>query len=118
MHNFDRGLIKWLPFDALTGFKKAITELKRKRLKKEKPILSEDQNEVLNNKLGVVSKFNLVCEIYYYKEGYIEFVVGEIKKVDQVKKQILINGIKIKISNILEINYQNTKYEYESFYYD
>lgn len=115
MYNFDRGLIKWLPFDALTGFKKAIIELKRKRLKRERPILSEDQNEILNNKLKIVLEYKLTCNIYYYKNGYIEYISGNIKKIDLIKKAIFIEKEQIEVEDILEIEEYNQKYDYESF---
>ncbi len=115
MDNFDRGLIKWVPFDALTGFKSALIELKNKRLTKAKPILSEDQNEILNNKLKLVFEYELTCDLYYYSDGGIEFLSGKIKKIDFINKAIVINNKQIKGECILEIYYQSAKYDYEGF---
>lgn len=103
MHNFDRGIIKWLPFDALTGYKNAIQKLKEKREKKDEPILSEDQIETLNNTLNnaVANKKNV--RVYYFKQGLIYYLVGQIKKVDYLYKKIKIDDLWLTADSIVEI---------------
>ncbi len=117
MHNFDRGLIKWLPFDALTGFKGAILELKNKRLKKEKPILSADQYDELNFKLKLILEDKLSCDIYYYKNGYIKYATGIILKIYYEKRMLKIAEKLVNIDDILDINIEKMHNEYEDFIY-
>ena len=103
MHNFDRGIIKWLPFDALTGYKNAILKLKEKREKREEPILSVDQIENLNNILNkaITNKKNV--RVYYFKNGLIYYLVGQIKKVDYLYKKIKIDDLWLMADSIVEI---------------
>lgn len=103
MHNFDRGIIKWLPFDALTGYKVAIYKLKQKRNKINKPILSLDQLETLNNKLEEALQKNKTATIYFYKNDLIYYVVGTIKKIDYLFKKIKIENYWLESNEVIDI---------------
>ena len=103
MHNFDRGIIKWLPFDALTGYKKAIYNLKLRRSKIDKPTLSVDQLETLNNKLTETYEKNITTTIYFYKKGLIYYVVGTIKKIDYLYKKIKVENSWLNADEIIDI---------------
>lgn len=103
MYN-DRGIIKWAPFDALNGFQEAIALHKYNMNKIDKPVLSEDQFDVLNVTLVENMKNNSEIEIYYFQDGYIKNTYGYIKKVDYVFKQLILkNGLKIDIEDIVNL---------------
>ncbi len=104
--NLDRGIIKWLPFDALSGYKEAIQKLKEKRAKKEKPILSEDQIAMLNYQLTLSQAMKKDIIVYYYFKGEIKFLNGVIRKLDFVEKKINIGSYWVNADAILliEIN--------------
>ena len=103
MHNFDRGIIKWLPFDALTGYKNAILKLKEKREKIKEPILSIDQIEILNKTLNNAVRNMKNVRVYYYQKGLIYYLVGQIKKVDYIYKKINIDDLWLTADSIVEI---------------
>lgn len=103
MHNFDRGIIKWLPFDALTGYKNAILKLKEKREKIKEPILSIDQIETLNKTLDNAIRNMKNVIVYYYQKGLIYYLVGQIKKVDYIYKKIKIDDLWLTADSIVEI---------------
>ena len=103
MHNFDRGIIKWLPFDALTGYKNAILKLKERREKISEPVLSPDQIEVLNNTLNSALTNKKNVTVYYFKKGLIYYLVGQIKKVDYPYKRIKIDDLWLTADSIIEI---------------
>jgi hypothetical protein len=87
MSNYkDRGILKWAPFDALTGHNEMISDLIFNLAKKEKPELSEDEFEELNNTIEKAVSNNLCLSIDYYENGYVITTYGKIKKVDSVKK--------------------------------
>ena len=44
----DRGIIKWAAFDALSGYHSMLKEMQHRLGKKAKPILSDDEYELLN----------------------------------------------------------------------
>jgi|SRR5690554_4194966 len=103
MHEFDRGIIKWLPFDALTGFKEAILQLKEKKSKKGKPKLSADQLEVLDDNLNKAYLNNSFVAIYYYEKGFVYYIVGQINKVDFTYKRIRVTNKWLEANTILKI---------------
>lgn len=103
MHNFDRGIIKWLPFDGLVGYKNAILKLKERRSQVSKPILSPDQLEALNETLEVAMAKNKTATIYFYKKGLIYNIVGTVKKVEFTFKKIKIENYWLNADEILEI---------------
>ncbi len=103
MHNIDRGLIKWLPFDALSGYKEAISALKDRRSKNQKPILSVDQLESLNYDLSVATQLRKNITLYYYLGGKIYYFTGFVSEVDLLNKQIKLGNNWLKAQNILNI---------------
>ena len=43
MNNFDRGMIKWQPFNSVYSSKKMMNSILKEKSKKEMPILSSDE---------------------------------------------------------------------------
>lgn len=86
----DRGIIKWEPFDALVGYQSLLKELKMKLNKVDKPVFSEDYLETLNNTLNIAYINDLYIEIFYYENGFIKNIVGQIKKLDYIYKRIIL----------------------------
>lgn len=105
MHKYvDRGIIKWAPFDALVGYASIINELKYRLGKKDKPILSVDQLEELNQKLNMAYHYQLEIEVEYYHDGYTKVSYGKIKRLDFVYKQIILSNYeKIDSTHILNL---------------
>lgn len=117
LKNLDRGLIKWLPFDALTGFKQAVYELKNKRLKPSKPILSEDQLAIMNYQVSTALKFQKSISIYVYKNDSIIYVTGSIRKLDMVKRQLQVNNYWYPLDTILSLEVSSDSTSYEDMVY-
>ena len=88
------------PFAALKGFDEAIKE--KEEIKYEKPILSEDKLEELQEKFMRISQGSLVYIKYYKNKKYLE-VEGKVEKIDNVYRKIVLDTITIEINNILEI---------------
>lgn len=108
MHNHyvDRGIIKWAPFDALVGYGAMIGELKRRLHKSEKPLLSDDQYEELNQKMNLSMVHNLDIVISYYHDGYIRHSFGKVKRLDMISKTLIMtHAEKIPLYDILEIDF-------------
>lgn len=101
MHNFDRGIIKWLPFDALSGYKEAICKLKEKRNLIDKPLLSPDQEEELDFFLKEKTEKRADLTVYYYEKGKIFYLNGKIEKVDFIYKKIKIGGYWLKADSVI-----------------
>lgn len=100
----DRGIIKWLPFDSLIGYHDLISDLKYRLGKKDKPVLSDDQLDVMDKTLKLsLSSQEDIC-IAYYEDGYIKQTVGKVKHIDILKRQLTLDDNVIYLmDNILNI---------------
>ncbi|QVK21315.1 YolD-like family protein [Mycoplasmatota bacterium] len=99
----DRGMMKWNSFNALLAHGSNVQKMMLERKKLPKPILSVDQLEELNDllTLAYLDKFEIV--IYYYKSGYIFDHEGVIKKIDQYTKEIIFEGFRVKVLDVIKI---------------
>ena len=87
----DRGMKKWLPFDSLTDTYNMKKELNKKKIKIEKPDLSEDQLESIEEKI-LEAYFNKdIIKIHYYFNNNILIRQEKIKSIDNNKKQIILS---------------------------
>lgn len=101
----DRGIIKWAPFDALVGYQSLLNELRYRRNKEKKPILTDDQYDYLNQKLLFANEFNKAIRIHYYVDGYTKTVFGHIYKLDWTFRKIILDGrFHIFADSIIEID--------------
>lgn len=98
---------KWQPFDALEGYGSAIRSVEYEKNKIEKPILFPDELEILNEKLAAAYEAQKEVLIKYYKNGYLEDIIGAVSKIDLVYKEILIksndSSKKLKFNVIINI---------------
>ena len=92
------------PFDALEGFKNRIKQ--EEIILEEKPILSEDQIDSLNEVLISLKVGNNI-EVTYFKNKRIK-VKGIVTKINMIKKIIRINNIDIDIISIINIERENS----------
>ncbi len=92
MNNFDRGIIKWQPFESLESSNQIIKSLILEKRKITKPILSEEEITEIEDKIveAYYSKENIT--IYYYKNGLINSLKTKITKIDHVYKMIYLNN--------------------------
>ena len=94
-------------FDALEGFSDAVGE--SERITSKKIILDEDKKEMLNRKLAIL--FNNKIEgkfIYFEKDnkksgGTYKKIIGVIKKIDFINKQIILFNGKINMEFLIDV---------------
>lgn len=98
----DRGMKKWNPFKSLNGQFDMIDKLQKEKEKIEKPILSADQLDKLNN---VLSDANIgdIFQVDYYNNGHIISEELILKKIDIVEKSIYFEDKKLNITDILDL---------------
>ena len=63
----DRGMVKWQPFNAVASGNYMINEVLKKKNKVVMPTLSEDQKELLQEKILRAYELQEVIRIKYYK---------------------------------------------------
>lgn len=88
----DRGIKKWAAYKALIEQDAAVINMRDNRNKIERPILSEDQMEEINEYL--ISYQGQLCEISIFKRGEIQKIEAHIYKIDPVEKVLIIEDRK------------------------
>ncbi len=100
----DRGMIKWAPFNSVIDSKSLVKELIYDKAKIDKPALSDEQINYLENKI-FESLFNVIpIEITIYQNGYLKIIKGTVKKIEKVQRKIILdNGKNIYFCEIVKI---------------
>lgn len=85
-----RGKVKWQPMATIPEQYEQIQQMIEDQNKIEKPLLSEEQLQSINE--TVTNKINkqILADISYWKDGYIFTVQCFIKKVDTIYKTMTI----------------------------
>ena len=99
----DRGYIKWAPFNSVINSSTIINELEKDKNRINKPTLSEDQIEFLNEKIFEVYTNHLKINLYIYKDFKIIKLIGFINNINTQKKCITFNKTYIYFNQILKI---------------
>jgi len=77
------------PFAALRGYEDEIASEGKDHLKGKRIELSEEQREILGNKIGQLRKNQLV-KVKYFTDGYYEDLPGKVDSVDAINKELKI----------------------------
>lgn len=102
------------PFAALRGYEDEIASEGKDHLKGKRIELSEEQKEILGNRIGQLRK-NQSVKVKYFTDGYYEELPGKVDSVDAIYKELKIytgvaNAIGkelptiIPFADILEVN--------------
>ena len=91
---------QFLPFDAVSGLQKALREKEIEYVNKAE--LSEEQIEQISSILTMIKDGENIKVVYYVDNQYKE-IYGKVKKVNTVKKSIIINDIEIFFTDIFTI---------------
>lgn len=101
----DRGIIKWQPFNSCFSRDNIINDINNVRNKKNLPILSEDQINIIEEKIkeSYFLKLNTTIEFFY--NGDIKIIKGIINSINLQEKKICLNYKNIHFKQILKIYY-------------
>lgn len=101
----NRDIINWQPFDSLVSSQKMINSIVNEKAKINKPILSSDQLNQLNDLIIEYFYEQINIIIKYYKNNNIYKTAGIIIDLNQSNKTITLNtNVKLHISQILQIS--------------
>ncbi|MBR2883672.1 MAG: YolD-like family protein [Clostridia bacterium] len=89
-----------MPFAALTGYYEVIKQ--REKIIEPRKELSEDEAEILSDKLNKVQKGMLIT-LTYYKEDCYETLTGLVSNIDPVYRTITIVKTKIAIDDVVDV---------------
>ncbi|CAC6738240.1 TPA: YolD-like family protein [Staphylococcus aureus] len=85
-----RGMKKWLSMATIPEQYERLEQYIQDQNKIEKPLLSEDQIENINDTLASKMIDNTLAKIQYFANGYIKSVQGIIHKVDTLDSVLYI----------------------------
>lgn len=101
----DRGMKKWAPYRSLPEKDIADIKMKKNKNKISKPLISNEEAEEINQLLSN-HEDELVFTIF--KDGSLIDIVGEIKKVDEINREIILkNRNKIYLRDIVRVKKYN-----------
>lgn len=101
---FDRGMIKWQPFNSVISSKYIVKSLVHEKEKINKPILSQEEIEQIEKKIIDAYYCQIDITLQYYKNGYLQIAKGKIKKIDCISKKIYLNNLFLLFNQIISIN--------------
>lgn len=104
VHSFDRGMIKWLPFNSVVSSKQMIASLMEKRNKAKMPYLSDEQKEIIEKKIIVNYYEKKLTFLDYYYDDKIIHTTGYIKKIDSIYHRIYFNHQILLFDQIIKID--------------
>ncbi|HEH1371990.1 TPA: YolD-like family protein [Staphylococcus aureus] len=105
-----RDKVKWAPFKTVSDQYKLLDEYIEEQNKVEMPLLSDDQLQILNETVYYNSMNNILTELSYWDNGYINSMECYINKVDALENVIIVSNesketkIKIPLNSIININ--------------
>ena len=100
----DRTYIKWAPFNSIINDKLIVKELVNKKRKIQKPILSQDQIDYLNDKIFEVYTNHIKVNLFIFKNENVIKLIGFINNINVNKKYITFNNTHIFFNQILKIS--------------
>lgn len=84
--------VKWQPFKTLPEQYEQLEQYIQDQNKIDMPILSDEQVQILNDKLNSKINNNSFTTIEYYKDGYTFSIQGYIKKIDVLESTLIITN--------------------------
>lgn len=88
----NREYVKWQPFSAVIPSSNMINDVLKEKNKIKMPILSEDQNRELQNKMLTFYNNEETITVKYYRAGKLYKLEGKITNIDQNTHKIIINN--------------------------
>ena len=89
-----RGNVKWQAFKTLPEQYEQLEQYIQDQNKIDMPILSDEQVQILNDKLNMKIEHNAQVNVTYWKNGYTFSIQGYIKKVDILESTLTITNDK------------------------
>ncbi len=102
----DRGIKKWNAYKSLPEHDPAIRGTMGERYKVEKPTISSEEAEIINEIL--VNYHGETVEIEFYRDRELQSVTDTIKKIDTFSRKLILNkGLRISLNEVTGLKIKN-----------
>lgn len=101
MNVIDRGMMKWAPYQSLVEQGKYLAEMREKRSRVPRPLISSDRAEEINEIL--VNYDNEMLKARYWKDGHIYEFADTIEKIDGCQKLLHFSSRIVEFKNLLNL---------------
>ena len=101
MREGERGMVKYAPFQSLTAQASALAKMRRQKQYVEKPLLSRDKAEEINQALTNYDGGTIA--LVYWKAGEFHRLSGSIRKIDTTFHQIYIEDMRISLFDVIDV---------------
>lgn len=99
--NSERGMMKWAPYQSLIEQGKYLAELRERRSRVPRPLISSDRAEEINDVLAHYE--NGPVKATYWRDGHIYEFVDTIKKIDETGKKLVFSTRSIDFKDLLNL---------------
>ncbi|PFM11712.1 3-oxoacyl-ACP synthase [Bacillus cereus] len=103
-----RGMVKWTPFAAMPEQFAGIREIIKEKTKVERPTLTQDKQELIENMLlcSLLSEEEIL--ITYYEDGFLLTNYMTVVDIDPLNKSIICtdafyNNVSLEFKNIINV---------------
>ena len=97
----DRGMMKWAPYQSLIEQGKYLAELRERRSRVPRPLISSDRAEEINYVL--VNYESGLVKAKYWRDGHTHEFVDSIKKIDETSKRVYFSTRSIDFKDLLNL---------------
>ena len=98
----DRGMMKWAPYQSLVDQATSLAFMRRKKNRVERPLVSIDQAEEINEILVHYAKEEVSAR--YWEDGYLHDVRGIISKIDAIYRFLILDDKKIAFRDLIRLS--------------
>ena len=99
----DRGMLKWLPFEALEAQAEYHAELQEEREKEERPLLSEDQCSAMQYAVEEAWMKKRPLRIIHFENGRRRKKEGRLTGIDREQRLLFLDEVPLAFGDLLDI---------------
>jgi type IV secretory pathway VirB9-like protein len=98
----DRGMKKWAPYASLIEQKETVHQMKSKREKIAKPLLSQEQAEEINQQLLSLKKGDWI-KLEYFFNGLVTRLEGQLRQINLDQKFLIVDNQKLHFTDLTNL---------------
>jgi len=99
----DRGMLKWLPFDALEGYGEMLSKLEARKVEEARPTLCEEHLQAMQYRIEEGWRAGEPLVFTYFENGRRRRIFGCIVGIDVHARVIMLEGMTLAFDALLDV---------------